>query len=186
MLPQNIYDIINKELNPLTLTMLCVKIFFVFFIDVSLATLVTVFTVKSKRLTATLLGFIDVIIWFLVVKEALNTDITSLWITFSYASGYAVGTFIGTTLANKLINSKISMQVILNHVSKSKIEKIRKAGYAVSQVDCTGKNNTKRLMLFIEVDKKHLQNLKSIITSIDKSAFMVINETKFVENGFFK
>ena len=47
-------------------------------------------------------------------------------------------------------------------------------------------DNAKKLMLFIEVDKKNLNDLKKIISSIDKNAFMVINETKFVENGFFK
>ena len=41
-------------------------------------------------------------------------------------------------------------------------------------------------MLFIEVDKKHLDDLKKIINTLDRNAFMVINETKYVVNGFFK
>ena len=82
---------------------MCIIIFFARVIDVSLATFVTVLTVKGKRALATIIGFIDVLIWFLVVKEALNTDIKSIWIAFSYAGGYALGTFIGTTLSNKLI-----------------------------------------------------------------------------------
>lgn len=165
---------------------LCVKIFFARIIDVSLATFVTVLTVKGHRLKATIIGFIDVIIWFLVVKEALNTPIKSMWIALAYASGYAIGTFIGTTLTNILIKGKISVQVVLDYVTQEQIEKIRDAGYAVSQIDCTGKNNTKKLMLFIEVDKKHLNDLKKVVKEIDKNAFMVVNETKYVENGFFK
>lgn len=165
---------------------MCIIIFFARVIDVSLATFVTVLTVKGKRALATIIGFIDVLIWFLVVKEALNTDIKSIWIAFSYAGGYALGTFIGTTLSNKLIDGKISAQVIINSDSINEVEKIRKAGFAVSQIDCTGKDNAKKLMLFIELDKKHLDDLKDIINKIDKDAFMVINETKYVLNGFFK
>lgn len=165
---------------------MCTIIFFARVIDVSLATFVTVLTVKGKRALATIIGFIDVLIWFLVVKEALNTDIKSIWIAFSYAGGYALGTFIGTTLSNKLIDGKISAQVIINSDSINEVEKIRKAGFAVSQIDCTGKDNAKKLMLFIELDKKHLDDLKDIINKIDKDAFMVINETKYVLNGFFK
>ena len=165
---------------------MCIIIFFARVIDVSLATFVTVLTVKGKRALATIIGFIDVLIWFLVVKEALNTDIKSIWIAFSYAGGYALGTFIGTTLSNKLIDGKISAQVIINSDSINEVEKIRKAGFAVSQIDCTGKDNAKKLMLFIELDKKHLDDLKNIINKIDKDAFMVINETKYVLNGFFK
>lgn len=165
---------------------MCIIIFFARVIDVSLATFVTILTVKGKRALATIIGFIDVLIWFLVVKEALNTDIKSIWIAFSYAGGYALGTFIGTTLSNKLIDGKISAQVIINSDSINEVEKIRKAGFAVSQIDCTGKDNAKKLMLFIELDKKHLDDLKDIINKIDKDAFMVINETKYVLNGFFK
>ena len=165
---------------------MCIIIFFARVIDVSLATFVTVLTVKGKRVLATIIGFIDVLIWFLVVKEALNTDIKSIWIAFSYAGGYALGTFIGTTLSNKLIDGKISAQVIINSDSINEVEKIRKAGFAVSQIDCTGKDNAKKLMLFIELDKKYLDDLKDIINKIDKDAFMVINETKYVLNGFFK
>ena len=165
---------------------LCIKIFFARVVDVSLATLVTVLTVKNKRLIATILGFIDVIIWFLVVKESLNTNIKSIRISLSYAGGYALGTFIGTTLSNTLIKGKVSMQVVMNYVKEEKIDKIRNAGFAVTKVSCKGKNNTKKLMLFIETEKKHMDDLKNIIKSIDKNAFMVVNETKFVENGFFK
>lgn len=170
----------------MTLFLLCIKIFIARIVDVSLATFVTVLTVKGKRFTATLIGFIDVIIWFLVVREALNTQMDSMWIALSYAGGYAAGTFIGTTLSNSLIKGKISVQVILDEIVNDQIEKIRDAGYAVSQVECTGKDNAKKSMLFIEVDKRHLNDLKRIISSIDKNAFIVVNETKFVENGFFK
>ena len=157
---------------------ICLIILFARIVDVSLSTIVTVLTVKSKRVLATVLGFIDVIIWFLVVREALTTSIKSIWIAISYALGYAIGTFIGTTLSNKLINGKVSMQVVLDEKNESKINEIRDKGFAVSQVNCTGKDNAKKLMLFID--------LKNIINKIDENAFMVINETKYVVNGFFK
>lgn len=165
---------------------LCLKIFFVRIIEVSLGTIVTVLTVKNKRIIATILGFIDVIIWFMVVREALMTGVKSIWIALSYAGGYAIGTFLGTTMSNKLINGKISMQVILDDLPKEKIDIIRNKGYAVSQVDCTGKDNSKKLMLFIEVDNKKVDDLQTIIKKIDKNAFMIVNETKHVVNGFFK
>lgn len=165
---------------------ICLIILFARIVDVSLSTIVTVLTVKSKRVLATVLGFIDVIIWFLVVREALTTSIKSIWIAISYALGYAIGTFIGTTLSNKLINGKVSMQVILDEKNESKINEIRDKGFAVSQVNCTGKDNAKKLMLFIELDKKNINDLKAIINKIDENAFMVINETKYVVNGFFK
>jgi len=166
--------------------LLCLKIFVVRIIDVSLATCVTVLTVKNKRAIATILGFIDVLIWFLIVKEALNTPIQSIWVALSYAGGYACGTFVGTTLSNNLIKGKISVQVILDHISSDVIDIIRNEGFAVSELECKGKDNAKKTMLFIEVDKKRVDHLNSIIKKIDENAFIVANETKFVMNGFFK
>ena len=92
------------------LVLLCAKIFLGRLVDVSLSTMQTMYLVKGKRSLATIVGFIDVLIWFIVVKEALNTNVESIWIAISYASGYAVGTYIGTYLSNKLINGKINIK----------------------------------------------------------------------------
>ena len=168
------------------ITSLCIKVFFARIIDVSLATFVTILSVKGKKIEATILGFIDVIIWFIVVKEALNTEINSIWITLSYAGGYAIGTYVGTVFSDKLINGKIMVQVVLNRKYNKSIDNIRKEGFALSQVNCIGKDGKKNIMLFIEVDKRKLPHIKKVIKSIDSNAFLVINETKYVENGFFK
>ncbi len=165
---------------------LCLQIFLFRIVDVSLGTFVTILTVKNKGVIATIIGFIDVLIWFLVVKEALNTNQESILIAISYAGGYAVGTYVGTFLSNILINGKLSVQVISNYLSKKNINTIRDNGYAVSEIECIGKDNDKKTMLFIEVDKKRLKYLSKIIKNLDKNAFIVANETKLVENGFFK
>ena len=89
-------------------------------------------------------------------------------------------------MSSLLIKGKISVQVILKYLPLEETEKIRNAGYAVSQIECTGKEGSKKSMLFIEVDKKKLNELKAIIKEIDKNAFIVVNETKYVENGFFQ
>ena len=71
------------------LLFLCLKIFFARIIDVTLATLRTVYSVKGKTLLAGIIGFIEATIWFIVVKEALNTDIQSPFIVMSDAGGFA-------------------------------------------------------------------------------------------------
>ena len=62
---------------------LCLTVFFGRIIDVSLGNIRTLLTVKGKRIIAATIGFIEATIWFLVVKEALNTGANSLWIVFS-------------------------------------------------------------------------------------------------------
>ena len=87
--------------------MLCVKIFFVRILDVSLGTLRTIITVKGKILVASLIGFIEMFVWFSVVNEALNTDEKSIWIAIAYSLGFATGTYIGGILSKKFITGNL-------------------------------------------------------------------------------
>ena len=65
------------------------------------------------------------------------------------------------------------------------IETLRKEGYAVSVINVKGQEEDK-LMLFIEIDKKRFSHLQSIVKELDDKAFLVVNETKMVQNGYFK
>ncbi len=164
---------------------LCIKIFFARILDVSLGTVRTIFTVKGKSVIASLIGFIEICIWFTVVREALNTDETSLWIMVSYAAGYATGTYIGGKLSNKIIKTNFSVQVITSNLKLAEL--LRGEGYAVSLINIQGQEEkTDKYMLFIEIRNKNLTHLKEFIRQNDDRAFVVVNETKFVQNGFIK
>ncbi len=165
---------------------LCIKIFFVRVMDVSLGTVRSIVVIKGKSLLAALIGFIEVFIWFVIVKEALNTDETSIFVALFYAGGYATGTFIGSILSKKLIKGNLAVQVITSNKDDIMVEKLRNMGYAVSVLDVKGKDKDKpKYMLFIEIDKKNLNHLKENIKSLDEKAFIVVNETKFVQDGYF-
>ncbi len=164
---------------------LCIKIFFARILDVSLGTVRTIFTVKGKSVIASLIGFIEICIWFTIVREALNTDETSLWIMISYAAGYATGTYIGGKLSNKIIKTNFSVQVITSNLKLAEL--LRGEGYAVSLINIQGQEEkTDKYMLFIEIRNKNLTHLKEFIRQNDAKAFVVVNETKFVQNGFIK
>ena len=167
------------------LLFLCLKIFFIRICDVSLGTVRMIVTVKGKTLLASLIGFIEVLIWFLVVKEALNTDSTSIFVALSYAGGYATGTFVGGMLSKKFISGNLGVQVVLSNRDDEIISKIRENGYAVSVMDVKGQDDLK-YMLFIEINKKRIDHLNKLIKSLDEKAFIVVNETKLVQNGYIK
>ena len=165
---------------------LCLKVFCVRILDVSMGTFRTIVTVKGQKFLATLIGFVEVFIWFVVVKEALNTDIDSILIAFAYAGGFATGTYIGATLSDKFIKGNFGVQVVLSNSDDSVVKKIREAGYALSVIDIKGEHSSSdKYMLFIEIKNNKLEHLKRLIKSLDERAFIVVNETKQVYNGYF-
>lgn len=164
--------------------LLCLKIFFVRIIDVSLGTIRTLFTVKGKRIIASVIGFFEILVWFLVVKEALQTDENSIFIAISYSLGFATGTYIGSFLSNILITGKIEVRVFTENGTL--VDILRKKGYAVTVIDCKGYNTESKYMLYISVEKKKEKTLRNLIKENDVKAFIVENETNYVENGYFK
>lgn len=168
------------------LLILCLKIFLVRIIDVSLGTVRTIFSVRGQNLVASIIGFIEITVWFLVVKEALNTDSNSLWIVFSYASGFSVGTYIGGLLSQHFIEGNLGVQIITNDKESTLISTLRKEGYGVSVIDVKGQNSSGKYMLFIEITNKTFNHLQKLVKSIDPKAFIVVNETKYVQNGYIK
>lgn len=168
-----------------TLLFLCLKIFFTRILDVSLGTFRTMLVVKDKRALAVLIGFMEVLIWFLVVKDALNSGYDSIWIAISYAGGFAAGTYTGMFISDKYISSILTLQVITT-MHKSLVQKIRNEGFAVTETKVYGiDGKTNKHMLLITIKNKDYYKINKIIKEIDKDAFLVISENKYARNGYF-
>ena len=171
----------------MTLLFLCLKIFFARIIDVTLATLRTVYSVKGKTVLAGVIGFIEATIWFIVVKEALNTDIQSPFIVMSYAGGFAAGSILGTLVSKTFVNSLVRVEVITAKATPENVEKIKLEGFGVSVLDIMDNDDDiDKKLLIITLNSKHLDELKRILRHIDRNAFVVVNESKIVQNGFIK
>lgn len=169
----------------MAMLLLCVKVFCARILDVSFGTVRTVLTVKGKKGYASIIGFIEVLIWFIIVKEAMNTDESSILVAISYAGGFATGTYIGGFISQKLIPGNFGVQIITSAKNTDMVKSLRDEGFAVSVIDVKGQQEEK-LMLFIEIDKKRFNRLQMLVRELDEKAFLVVNETKMVQNGYFK
>ena len=165
----------------------CLKIFAARIIDVSLGTIRTVLFVKGKALEPFIIAFIEVLVWYLIAREALNTEGNTWLIAISYAGGYATGTFIGSKLSKYLVKGIVGVQIIVQKDSKKLTSELREKGYTLSVIDL--KNDyagQDKEMLYIQVKNDRLKELQSIVRKYDKEPFVVVNETKYVQNGFVK
>ncbi len=166
---------------------LCVKIFFARILDVSIGTIRTMLMVKGKTLIMVILAFLEVFIWFLVAREALVTDIKSIFIPIAYSLGYATGTFLGSYFSNTFIKGIVGVQVVVKKDNKNLLNAVRKHGYAVSVIDLKDDyEGNKRDMLYFQINNKNLKKLISLIKKYDDMAFIIVNDTKAVQNGFIK
>ncbi|MBR0105361.1 MAG: DUF2179 domain-containing protein [Firmicutes bacterium] len=175
------FSLIDKAL-----IVFCVQLFCFRIVDVSLATIRTVFTVKGKSGTAALCGFFEVLIWFIVVREALSSGGNHIITAVFYAGGFAAGTLIGGILSEKLINSKMEVQIIVCENAEALEKAIREAGFGLSVVEVKASDfSDKKYMFFTEVESKRLKELKKLVMKTSEKAFITVKETKYVQNGYF-
>ena len=166
---------------------ICIKIFFARIIDVSIGSIRTITMVRGKSIISAILAFIETIIWFLVAKEALLNGINSIIIPIVYSLGYATGTLIGTYISNNFLDSLIAVQVITKKNNINLIKQIRSNGFGLSIMNLKKDiENKGKDLLLIQLNKKSLKKHIKIIKNNDKFAFIIINETKYVQNGLIK
>lgn len=164
----------------------CLLIFFGRIIDVSMGTFRTMLTVKEKTLAAALVGFVEVSIWFMIVRQALSLSGNGILPGISYAAGFAIGTLIGGAIAKRFIKGNVVLQIVIDK-NDEMVQVIRDAGFGVSAVNVNGSDyGGEKYMLFCDIDKKRLDELKYIVHKFDANAFIMVQETKSVFNGFIK
>lgn len=168
---------------------LCLIVCFGRIVDVALGTTRTVFTVKGKAYVSSIIGFIEAMLWFLIVREALSFQakgVETYLIAISYALGYALGTFVGGLITSKLIKSKINIQIITTSKNEALVKSLSDSGFGVTILLATGATkHEERYMLLIETDSKQIKKLKSIVSEFDPKAFISISDTKSTQNGYF-
>ena len=161
--------------------LICIKIFLARIVDVSLGTIRTIMTIKRKTLIASIIAFVEVFIWFVIAKEALNIPINTIWIPFAYSLGYASGTFIGSFISNNIVNDEIILQIIIDK-NNIFINNIRKKGYRVSIIELKNSYDYKsKELLLIQTKRRKLNELIKYITNNTDHSFMLVNEVKRIK-----
>ena len=165
--------------------MLYLKIFFGKMVDVTLSTLVTIYIVKNKRLLATIIGFIDVFIWLLVVNEALNNSVNSLSVALSYSLGYAFGTYSGSLLSNLINNDIVNVQIVTKNENNIITNKLKESKFSASMIECIGiHKEDKKFIIYATIKHKDLNNFKEMIRNLDNNAFLMVSDSKEIIGGY--
>ena len=165
----------------------CLEIFAARIVDVTLGTIRTVFLVKGKTIEPFIIAFFEVLVWYIVAREAINTQMNMWIVAIFYAAGYATGTYIGSKLSQIFIKGVVGVQIVLKKGSAKFVANVRELGYEVSIIllknDYEGNDKD---MLYIQISNRKLKELTDLVNKYDKEAFVVVSETKLVHNGFIK
>lgn len=150
--------------------------------DVTLGTLRIIFISRGRRKVAPLLGFIEVLIWIVVIGQLVQ-NLHSVTAYLCYAGGFAAGNFVGMWLEDRLALGTFVLRVIIADDRGTLMRRIHESGFGVTCIDGQGSTGPVKL-LYIIVMRRHVNQVLEIIHATAPNAFVTIEEARSTEKGF--
>jgi uncharacterized protein YebE (UPF0316 family) len=153
-------------------------IFFARILDVSVGTLRIMFVSKGLKGKATILGFIEVLIWIIIVAQIFqNLD---NWMNYvAFAGGFAAGNYIGMYIEEKMKMGVQIFRIIVNSESSGLGDELKNADFRVTTIDGEGKYGPVKV-LFTVARRKRWQELSDIVNEFAPNAFYSVEDVKHV------
>ena len=152
--------------------------------DVSFGTLRVIFTAKGYKKLAPIIGFFEVLIWIIVVRQIFTEVTNPLWFV-AYAAGFGLGTYLGIVISEKLSMGEVMIRVITIKNAEKLIKELQNKGFGLTVTDSDGRYS-KGKIIFSVIHTKQIEEYISIIKNNNPNAFFTIEDIKKVEKGHFK
>lgn len=176
-----------KLLMNLNGPILYIIIFMAKTVEVSISTIRLVYNSKGERIKGAVLGFFEVLIWILVVSSVLNNITEDPFKIIAYAAGFSFGNFLGIYIESKIAIGISSIQVVVSEeLGNTLAQTLREEGFGTTVIEGKGKDNSKKILLFIQLKRKRIYKAIKIIKQTDPNAYISINDVKSVVGGFIK
>jgi uncharacterized protein YebE (UPF0316 family) len=159
-------------------------IFFAKIVEVSLMTVRTVFISKGKKAYASIIGFIEVLIWLKVVSVVLTSINEDIYKMLVYALGFSMGNYIGLWIESKLAIGLVTIQAIVDEkVGHELAEYLRKQKVGVTILNGEGKDNNKNILI-LHVKRKIKDKIIEEIEQKVKNAVITVSEVQMIHGGY--
>jgi uncharacterized protein YebE (UPF0316 family) len=153
-------------------------------LDVSIGTLRVIFVSKGYRLYAPVLGFFEVVIWLLAIRQIMN-HVDNVLCYLAYGLGFAVGNYIGIRLDERLSLGTVLVRVVPRFDTTELIGHLRRVGFGASLIDIEGMSG-KLKMIFSIAKRKDLAVLLEIVQEHNPQAFVTIEDVRTAKEGYFQ
>ncbi len=151
--------------------------------DMSLGTLRLVFIAKGQKLWAPLIGFFEVLIWLIVVRQIITSMDNPVWM-IAYAGGFAAGTYLGMYFSEKIKIGEVLFRIITKLDSKNLIKELKGKGFGIT-MSRSADQKDKSTIIYTVVHVRDIQKVGDVIMKHNPKAFYTIEDVRKVSSGVF-
>ena len=154
-------------------------------VEISIQSLKTCMMVKGQRLKAAGLGFVECMIWGLVISTIISTLGDNLFLLLFYCVGYATGLFLGSTIESKIALGTSNLELFANEENTNKItEYLKERGLGYTVLDGRGSRDKMNMVFIVLARKEVPKTLKEIRKICDNKVFVVASEVSKYAGGY--
>lgn len=152
--------------------------------DVTLGTIRVAFISKGHKNLAPIIGFFEVLIWIIVVRQIFKDVTNPLWFV-AYAIGFGLGTYLGIIISEKLSVGKVLVRVITTKDTKQLIKELKESKFGFTVTNSEGKQS-KGKIIFSVIYNKELTEFLKIINKNNPKAFFTVEDVRKVSSEEFE
>ncbi len=175
----------TEILSSLPTIVMCLLVCAAKIVEITIQSLKTCMMVKGERLKAAGLGFIECVLWGLVISGIIGTLGDDYFLLVFYCIGYATGLYLGATIENKIALGTSNLELIASDESTEKItEYLKENGKGYTVFEGRGSKD-KMNMIFIVITRKETPKvLKDIRKCCNDKVFVVASEVSKHAGGY--
>jgi uncharacterized protein YebE (UPF0316 family) len=159
------------------LVIFCLRI-----VDVSLATLRMLLSVRGVKYAAPVIGFFEILIWLTAVGTAIQHLDSPLHL-IGYAAGFSMGTLVGLTIEERMAIGMAAIRVVSRHGGVELAEALRELGFGVTEYSGQGREGSVEVVDAV-MRRRDVPRAMSAIDYWDPEAFVTIQEPRAIRRGW--
>lgn len=153
-------------------------------VDISFYTLRIIMIARGRKALAFTFALFQSMIFITAIRAVLS-NLDKPLMVLGYSAGFATGLVVGMWLETRLAIGYTHLRIISCGRGQEITERLRREGYAVTEVACRGRDGMVDL-LNCNVLRKDTAQVTSLVANIDESCFITAENVVSVRRGFWR
>ena len=158
-------------------------IFLVRVASIDMDTLRFMLTMRGKQGIAWVLGFIESVLYVVIIGAVLN-DLSNVLYVVGYAAGFATGNVVGMAIEKRLAIGFSHIKIITKQHGLAVADALRKMDYAVTEISARGKDGSVSLC-DLSVRRKDVPAIEKLALEVDPEAFITVEDITPLRSGYW-
>lgn len=167
-----------------TAWLIAIGIFAARTINIALDTLRFMFTIRGKRGMSWILGFLESVLFVVIIGQVLN-NLSNPLNTIGYAAGFATGTVLGMAIEKRLAIGYTHFSIISRSHSTEIADALRSEGYGVTEIPARGRESN-FMLVDCHVRRKQADEVENLALKIDPEAFITAEDVTPRRSGIWR